>query len=45
MMQVAPEDVVSKGMDMADVLKGEAVEKVVTITNAGQGVINSCCVS
>ncbi len=35
-MQVTPEDVTAKGMDMGDVLKGEAAEKVITITNTGQ---------
>ncbi len=33
---MTPEDVTAKGMDMGDVLKGEAAEKVITITNTGQ---------
>ncbi|DBA68488.1 TPA: Cilia- and flagella-associated protein 74 [Trebouxia sp. C0005] len=33
--KVTPEDVTAKGMDMGDVLKGEAAEKVITITNTG----------
>lgn len=38
-----PEDVTEKGMDMGDVLKGEAAEKVVTITNTGQlGLVLIC---
>ena len=37
-VQVSPENVMTKGMDMGDVLKAESVEKVVTITNAG-----ACC--
>ena len=36
MVQIAPEDVLTKGMDMGDVLKAESMEKMVTITNAGQ---------
>ena len=32
---MAPEDVVTKGMDMGDVLGGDSVEKTVTITNTG----------
>ncbi|DBA95272.1 TPA: Cilia- and flagella-associated protein 74 [Trebouxia sp. C0006] len=34
-IKVTPEDVTAKGMDMGDVLKGEAAEKVITITNTG----------
>lgn len=34
-VQVAPEDVLSKSMDMGDVLRGDSVEKVITITNTG----------
>ncbi|DBA92223.1 hypothetical protein WJX77_001787 [Trebouxia sp. C0004] len=34
-IKVMPEDVTAKGMDMGDVLKGEAAEKVITITNTG----------
>ena len=33
---MTPEDVTAKGMDMGDVLKGEAADKVITITNTGQ---------
>ena len=33
---MTPEDVTAKGMDMGDVLRGEAAEKVITITNTGQ---------
>ncbi len=38
-MQLLPEDVVSKGMDIGDVLVGEALEKIITITNAGHSQI------
>ena len=34
-LQLAPEDVASKGMDMGDELRGESTEKAITLTNAG----------
>ena len=40
-----PEDVTEKGMYMGDVLKGEAAEKVVTITNTGQLGLGLNCMS
>ena len=32
---MVPEDVVTKGMDMGDALRGETVETAITLTNGG----------